>query len=187
MHKLNKVVGIAFKVMVALYVLVIASQKEFRPDIYKIVRMSAEVCVGILLLYILGKWTLIKLGLFQEGSVKISRKASVKTLGAAAVLILLCIGTEYFYHDCSLTYLAIRDLQTSKDAKAILGTEIRTGWFITGEIHMKGPDGMASFSIPVKGSKAAAELKVKGIREDGSWRVAELYLIADSNKVQIAH
>ena len=187
MQRIDKFVGIAFKVIVVLYVLVIASQKEFAPDIYRMIRIPVEVCVGILLLYLLGKWTLVKLGRFQGGSIKVSRKSLVKALGVVTMLMFLCIGAEYFYHNCSLTQQAINDLQASKDGRDLLGTEIHTGWFITGEMHMKGPDGLASLSIPVKGNKAVAELKLKGIRQDGSWRIADLYLIADGHTVQIPH
>jgi hypothetical protein len=48
---------------------------------------------------------------------------------------------------------------------------------------------VASFSISVKGSKSAGKLKVRGIREDVSWRIVDLYLITDGNGaiVQIPH
>jgi hypothetical protein len=48
---------------------------------------------------------------------------------------------------------------------------------------------VAAFSIPVKGSKAAGKLKMKGIRKDDLWHISELYLIVDGNGgvVQIPH
>jgi hypothetical protein len=189
MNKVDKFVGITFKVMVAIYVLVIASQNEFRPDVYRMVRVPVEVCVGILLVYIGGKWTLTKLGFLQGGPFKINKRAMIKTMAAIAALILLCAATEYFYHNLSLTQEATEDLQASRNGRDALGDPIRLGWFITGSMRIKGDDGAANLSIPVKGSKAAGELKVKGIRKDGSWHITALYLIADGNKpvAQIPH
>ncbi len=175
--------------MVVIYVLVIASKNEFRPEVYRMVRVPVEVCVGILLVYIGGGWTLTKLGFFQGGAFKTNKRAMAKTLAAVAALILLCAGIEYLYHNLLLTQQAMEDLQASKDGQNALGAPIRIGWMITGGEQTGGDDGAANLSIPVKGSKADGELKVKGIKKDGSWRITDLYLIADGNKTvaQIPH
>jgi hypothetical protein len=189
MKKVDKFAGTTFKVMIVLYVLVIAFQAAFRPDVYRIVSVLVEGCVGILLVYIPGSWALTKLGYFQGGSIEVNRKALIKTLCAVAALILLCVGTECFFHNSSLTQQAVEDLQASKDGKDALGVPIRIGWFITGGVHIKGGDGAANLSIPVKGSKAAAELDVKGIKKDGEWHIVDLNLIAAGNKtvVRVPH
>jgi hypothetical protein len=96
---------------------------------------------------------------------------------------------EYFFHNSSLTQQAVQRLRASAEGQDALGAPIQIGWFITGSIQVKGDGGAADFSIPVRGSKAGAELEVKGTRKEGSWHVTDLYLIGDSNKtaVQIPH
>lgn len=187
MHTVDKFAGIAFKVMVVLYVLVIAARHSFRPDIYRMVSVPIESFVGLLLVYIGGKWALRKLGFLRSGSIEISRRAILKTLGAVAVLILFGATIEIICHNLALTQQATEDLQTSREGSNLLGNPIRIGWLISGNIRSNGDGGAASFSIPVKGSKAAGNLEVTGIRKDGSWTVAELYLIVDGNTVQIPH
>jgi len=110
-------------------------------------------------------------------------------LGAIFALILLCAGTEYVFHDLALTKRAMADLQASENGKNVLGAPIKIGWFVTGEMRLRGNDGAASLSIPVKGSTTAGELDVKGVRKDGSWIISDLNLIADGQKtiVQIPH
>ena len=185
MKNVDKFVGITFKVMVVLCVLVIASKNELRPDIYRMVSVPVEGFIGILLVYIGGKWVLTKLGFFHGESIKVTKKALVKTLGAVAAMILFSASIELLCHNLSLTQQATADLQSSTIGRDALGDPIRVGWFISG--NMRG--GAASFSIPVKGSEAAGELEVRGTRKDGSWHIVDLYLIVDGNRavVQIPH
>jgi hypothetical protein len=189
MNKVDKFVGAAFKVILVLYVLVVVFQGGFRPDIYRMVSVTVEGCVGILLVYILGSWALKRLGFFEGGAIKINRRALLNTLGAVFALILLVAGIEYLFHDTSLTKQAMEDLQASNDGTNALGVPIRIGWFITGGMHLRGDDGTANLSVPVKGSKAAGQLELTGIKKDGSWHIVDLHLLADGNKavIQIPH
>jgi hypothetical protein len=182
MNKLDKFVAAAFKAVIVVYFLVLVFKAEIRPDIYRLVSVPIETCVGILIVYLLGSWTLRKLGLFEAGKIRINRRALLKTSCAALALILLCAGIEYQFHNFSLTHQAIDDLQSSTDGKNSLGVPIRIGWFITGAIRINGDAGAANLSIPVKGSKSAGELEVGSIKKDGAWHIIDLYLIADGNK-----
>jgi hypothetical protein len=185
MDKVDKLVGITFKVTAVLYVLVIASRRILRPNVYEMVSLLLGVFLGLTLVYIGARWGLNKLGFFQRGSVKISRKAVVNVFGAVTAFILFGTAIEILCHNLSLTQQATAYLQTSTGGRDALGDPIQIGWFISGSMR----SGTASFSIPVKGSKAAAKLEVRGIREDGSWQIVELYLIMDESRtvVQIPH
>jgi hypothetical protein len=185
MDKFDKRVGITFKVTVVLYVLVIASRRIFHLNVYEMVSLPLGVFLGLILAYIGVRWGLNNLGFFQRGSTKVSRKAVVNLFGAVTVFILFGTAIEILCHNLSLTQQATADLQASTDGRVALGDPIRLGWFISGSMR----SGVASFSIPVKGSKAAGKLEVRGAREDGSWRIVELYLIMDGNRavVHITH
>jgi hypothetical protein len=189
MNKVDKFVATTFKGMVVLYVLVIAAKNEFRPDVYRMVRVPVEYCLGILFVYIGARWALAKLGFLQDGSIAHNRGALIKTFSVVLALILFIAGGEYLDHNDSITKMAIADLQASTDGKNTLGVPIRTGWLITGGMHFRGDSGAAAFSIPVKGSKAGGDLEVRGVKTAGSWQVVDLYLIADGHKtvIQIPH
>jgi len=189
MNKVDKFVATAFKALIVVYVLAVVFRTGFRPNIYRMVSVPLEYCLGIMLVYIGGRWTQTKLGVSQNGPGNLNVRALLKILGTLTALILVCIGIEYVFHSFSLTQQAVQDLQGSAEVQGVLGAPIRVGWFITGSMQIKGDAGAASLSIPVRGITAEADLEVKGVKKDGSWYVTDLYLITDSNKavVQIPH
>jgi hypothetical protein len=189
MDKFDKLFAIALKATIVLYFIVFFFHDEFRPDVYRAVSVPLEYFLALMLVYIGGRWTLTKLGFYEGAFKKPNTRTLLKTLGAIFALILLCAGTEYVFHDLALTKRAMADLQASENGKNVLGAPIKIGWFVTGEMRLRGNDGAASLSIPVKGSTAAGELDVKGVRKDGSWIISDLNLIADGQKtiVQIPH
>ena len=185
MNKSDRWFGVAFKATVVLYVLAIASQRIFRPDIYRVLSVLLEVLLALLLLYIGAKWALTKLGLVQYGSFRLTRSSLVKTAGTVAALILFSVFVEYVIHNLSLTQEATADLRRSQEGRNALGESIRVGWYIYGS---QTPE-TANFSIPVKGSKASGKLEMRGIRHNGFWSIVSLYLVMDGNGavVQISH
>lgn len=189
MIRFNKVAGTAFKIATILYLLLILFKDKFRPDIYRLVSLPVEWCVSLLLLYLLGRWTLSKLGFFEAGSFKPNRKALLKALAAIVALLLLAAGFESLFQTFPLTQQALAILQSSPTGQAALGPPIRAGWFISGSAQVKGSDAAASLSIPVKGSRASGELDVTAIQKDGAWLITDLSLVTDQNKapLQIAH
>lgn len=189
MNKADKFVGTTFKVMVVLDVLVITFQKVCRPDFYRVVSVLVEACSGILLVYILARWTQTKLGISQGRLSKINTRKLSNLLAVFCTIVALSTSAEYYIHNWSLTQQAIADVHASEDGRNVLGDPIRIGWGISFRIEKNGNDGTGRLSIPVKGSKAAGELKVKGILKDGVWTVSDLYLMVDRNQggVQIPH
>ena len=188
-YKVDKLMSTTFKVVAVLYVLVIASARTFRPDVYEMVSVPLQVLLGLSLIYIGAKWVLTKFGFSYSGSIKVSRRTAIKAFAFVATVLLLSTGLEYLYHNFSLTQQATGILQASRGGKDALGEPIRPGWFITGNTRIGRDDGVANLSIPVKGSRASGKLEVKGIKKDGSWNIVDLYLIMDGDKavVQIPH
>jgi hypothetical protein len=163
-----------------LYFLIIACQRSFRPDVYEMVRLPPEYFIGLILVYIGARWVQKKLRFFNDGSEAIKR-ASTKILGFIAIFILFGVLVEYIAHNFRLTQQAVGDLRASVDGKDGLGDPIQLGWLITGGVR----DGIANYSIPVKGSKTAGQLKVRATKKDGSWHIDELYLILDGNRAVV--
>lgn len=182
MNTFDKLLGTVFKATIVIYVLVFFFEAEFRPDVYRLVSVPLEYCLAAMLVYLGGRWALARLGIFQGGVWKLNARSLLKLLGAISALILLCAGIEYVFHNLSLTHHAMEDLQASSDGRSALGAPIQTGWFILGELHFRGDEGAAVLSIPVRGSKAAGELDVKGVRKDGAWIISDLDLMADGQK-----
>jgi hypothetical protein len=189
MDKFDKLFAIAFKATIVLYFIVFFFHDEFRPDIYRSVSVPLEYCLALMMVYLGGRWALTKLGFYQGGFKKPNARTLLKTLGIISALILLCVGIEFVFHDLDVTKQALADLQASTVGQTVLGNPNRAGLVITGEMHLRGNDGAAGLSIPVKGCRAAGELDVRGVRKDGSWIISALYLIADGQKtiVQIPH
>lgn len=189
MNKIDKIVGTAFKVVLAAFVIVSFFRTSFRPDIYRFVSVPLGYCLFVLLFYIGARWAMIKFHIPQGGISKLGTKDYLKIIGTVVAIILFFGSLEYFCRNSSIAQQAIADLQSSNDGKGALGVPIRIGWLITGEIKISGDDGGASLSIPVKGSKTGGELDAAAIRKGGLWYITDLYLILNGNStiVQIPH
>lgn len=185
MDRLDRWASIAFKVAAAVFVLGIASRRFFPPHVYKMISFPLSVCLGLILLWIGASWALKKLGYIQNGSITVSRQSLVTTLRVVAAGILFAVFVEFVAHNLYINQQATLDLQVSTAGKDALGEPIRVGWYISGYQHSDG----ASFSIPVKGSKAKGKLEVRGTRKDGLWQIVDLYLVLDGSRtvVQIPH
>lgn len=183
--KADKIVGVTCKAAAVLYILVIAFQRVLGPTFYKMVGVPLGFFVGLLFVYIGASWALKKLGYIKNGSIAVSRKGLVTTLGVVTAGTLFAVFVEVFIHNLYLTQQATLDLQVSTVGRDALGDPIRVGWYIEGYQRAD----VASFSIPVKGRKATGKLEVRGIRENGSWRIVDLYLIQDGSQaaLQIPH
>jgi hypothetical protein len=177
MNRVDRFIGTAFKATIVLYVVVFFFKTAFRPDIYRILSVPLEGCIGLMLVYIGGRWVLTKLGISIGGISKLNKTDFLKIFGTVFALVCLVAGAEYFIHNFSVTERAVEDLQASKDGNDALGVPIRIGWFISGDIKTRGGDGNANLSIQVRGSKSAGELEVEATRKEGSWHINELYLI----------
>ncbi len=67
----------------------------------------------------------------------------------------------------------------------ILGAPIETNGIMGGSISYENNNGSADISIPIKGSKAEAQLYVTGTKQNGVWEYTEMYIIIDETDEQI--
>ncbi|TYP99995.1 cytochrome oxidase complex assembly protein 1 [Tenacibaculum adriaticum] len=70
-------------------------------------------------------------------------------------------------------------------ATAILGTNIVSDGFPSGNISLNNNDREVAFTIPVKGSKVEGVLTVNGIRVDKKWFYEDLYVTIKETQEQI--
>ncbi|HGY5545847.1 MAG TPA: cytochrome c oxidase assembly factor Coa1 family protein [Prochlorococcus sp.] len=72
--------------------------------------------------------------------------------------------------------LALERLRQDAVSRQLLGENIQPGWWISGQIKINGPRGMASISIPVTGSEGSGTLHMEARRRKGNWCFLDLEL-----------
>lgn len=107
-------------------------------------------------------------------------KLFVATIGAGAVLVLLAVIASVF--SAIVGHIKSSDAYTGALARAeaapavvaALGTPLKPGWLVTGNIHISGPTGLAELAIPVTGPKGRATIYVEATKHLGDWQFDHL-------------
>ena len=66
-----------------------------------------------------------------------------------------------------------------------LGDAIEKHGFPSGTVSLNNDDGEIDFSIPIKGTKGAGDIIVKGIKTNGKWVYEDLYVLIKETQEQI--
>ena len=81
--------------------------------------------------------------------------------------------------------MALRQLDSSVEAREALGPPIWPGWWVSGNIEATGSSGTADLAIPVSVSSASGVLYLKAVKELGEWRIEALVLEIDGSEERI--
>lgn len=80
---------------------------------------------------------------------------------------------------------ALKTVQTSPQAIAVLGEPISDGFFPTGSINTTGPSGNASLSFSVKGSKGKGTVYLEATKHLGKWNFTALVFQPENSNEQV--
>lgn len=72
--------------------------------------------------------------------------------------------------------LAFAKAQQSRAAMATLGEPLKSGLFVSGNVHVNGPAGTANLAIPVSGPKGSGTLHLQATKSAGRWTFEQLFL-----------
>jgi hypothetical protein len=84
------------------------------------------------------------------------------------VFVFNAIKSSYVYSE------AVRRAQSNPQVIARLGTPIETGWWVSGNVNIKGQSGQAQISIPIHGPKASATIHADATQENSNWKFTRL-------------
>lgn len=111
---------------------------------------------------------------------------SAVALSLIAGFVLLVISLVFGAIKSSDAYrLALQRVQASPAASTALGTPIREGWLVMGNIQVNGPTGEANLQIPVSGPKGEGDIFVEAKKSAGEWTFQTLLLQLDAGKERI--
>ncbi len=68
---------------------------------------------------------------------------------------------------------------------AALGEPIDAAWWITGNVGLNGPTGVANFAIPVSGPKGSGTVTSQSVKTAGIWSTYLLVVTVDGNPAPI--
>lgn len=72
--------------------------------------------------------------------------------------------------------LAFAKAQQSPVAMATLGEPLKSGLFVSGNVHVNGSSGAADLAIPVSGPKGSGTLHLQATKSAGRWTFQQLFL-----------
>jgi len=81
--------------------------------------------------------------------------------------------------------MSMVELRSDRQVISVLGEPIEAGWFVTGNIKLKGIEGVANMSIPVSGPKGSGTVISRSIKKDGSWVIFLLVLRVNGDPTPI--
>lgn len=73
------------------------------------------------------------------------------------------------------------------DARVIsaLGSPVKEGFFVTGNIHVSGPSGEASLAIPISGPKGEGTIYVEATKVVGQWHFSNLTFQVQGTRIDL--
>ena len=75
---------------------------------------------------------------------------------------------------------ALKVAQTHPTAIERLGSPIKDGWFVRGNVSFESGSGSANFAIPLSGSERSGRLYVRAVNEGGAWMYERLDLVTST-------
>jgi Cytochrome oxidase complex assembly protein 1 len=81
---------------------------------------------------------------------------------------------------------AVAKAKSNEAVQAALGLPIEEGFFVTGNIHVNGPNGKANLAIPISGPKGSATITAIADKQAGRWTYSTLEVaVHGGNRVNL--
>ena len=81
--------------------------------------------------------------------------------------------------------LALQRAQADKRVAEVIGSPVKEGWYVTGQIHVNGPGGKAELAFPIAGSTGKAEVFVQAHKTMGEWHLDDLVVEFENPRKRI--
>lgn len=88
-------------------------------------------------------------------------------------------------HNSEPYNVAIRSANESTQVAAEIGTPVRVGWLMSGNINYTNADGNADLSIPISGAKGRGHIIVVGKLRAGHWTYETLEVFVEGQSAPI--
>ena len=104
-------------------------------------------------------------------------------LVAFVVIICAIVGIVMYSTKQSDVYaMSLAKVQSSQEVTGRLGTPVKPGWWMSGNINVSGPSGNADISFPISGPKGKATVYATGTKSTGRWRLDLLQVAYDGSE-----
>ena len=120
---------------------------------------------------------------------KAIRAASWITVGVIGLIVVcvvvIIIGAAALMKSSGAYQLGVDTALANSTVQDVLGTPLKTGFFVTGSISESGASGSAELSVPLSGSRQSGTLAVIATKEEDTWRLESLTLEVGGQTYQI--
>jgi hypothetical protein len=103
---------------------------------------------------------------------------------AAVLLVFVFMAFVFAFMRRSGAYTGALDrARASPDVASALGTPVRDGFFVTGNVNVSGPSGRAQLAIPVSGPGGTGVIYVEATKSLGQWHFdREVMVVSQSGR-----
>ena len=102
----------------------------------------------------------------------------VGCLGTALLLVGLAVGVVFLafgaMKSSEVYQQALSRAQEHPAVEEAVGSPIKAGWLVSGNISVSGPSGEADLSIPISGPRGKARIYAVATRSAGRWEFSTL-------------
>lgn len=118
---------------------------------------------------------------------RIRREKTQKTILALVITVVILGGGGFWaifgvLHNAEPTRMAMATAQASPLLAAELGTPLKFGWLVTGNIQVQGSGGHAEISFSVSGPDGKGTISSEATRKAGVWTLKTLNLNKEGDK-----
>ncbi len=138
-----------------------------------------------------GLETSIQIGTPAPGlSRGMSRKAKISTVALllASFALFFCALTfavESMIRQSTIYGMTLSEAGRFPCVSSRLGSPIKPGWMVSGNIQQSSVKGTAHLEIPVRGPKGEGSLVVSGEKKNGDWQINELVLVQNKEELRL--
>ena len=107
------------------------------------------------------------------------------------IVIALCFAGAFWFGvtrlivSSSVVKDGIRIAEKDPTVTALLGTPLKPGWMVRGNIQINNGSGNADATVPLVGPRGEGELRIVAERENGVWRYQTLSLQSGSRTIDL--
>ncbi len=112
--------------------------------------------------------------------------ATLAGLAAVVGAVVLFVGAIFgFLRSSDVCQAALARVRADSKVSRELGTPIAEGFFVTGNINVRGSAGDADLAIPIRGPKGGATIYAQATKAMGRWHFKHLVVEFDASRERI--
>jgi hypothetical protein len=104
------------------------------------------------------------------------------TIGFFCFTGLFIYGVIYVMKSSDAFQISLKQVQSDTKVQSVLGTPVRDGWFVLGNVEVNPESGNADIGYSISGPKGSGVVHVKATKLLGKWTIDHLVVTPDGQQ-----